>query len=369
MQHIKLGEREKLMFIKSKFKDYEVVFEDNIQFFLQLIQTKDAEFVVDRKVYELYKQQLGAVSKESLILIEASEENKTIETALNICEKISVLPAKRNVTLISIGGGIIQDITGFVANIMYRGIHWIFVPTTLLAACDSCIGGKTSLNYKKFKNLLGTFYPPDKIHICPQMFQTLSDRDFKSGLGEVIKFNIMAGEKGLEDIEANVESLLSRDPAIINRFVEKSLLFKKSFIEIDEFDRGERIKLNFAHTFGHAIEVITEYVIPHGTAVAIGMIMANYIAYNRNWLPLDVKNRSEQVLLKVIDINVSLLEKPFGKYIEVIRKDKKQIGDSLTAVLISKYGEAGELTIVHDVSQKEIQDAIKYFINLYKEMS
>ncbi len=356
------------MFVKSKFKDYEVVFENDIHFFSELIQTKDAEFVVDKKVYELYEAQLSAIPKESLVLIEASEENKIIDTALNICEKITAIPAKRNATLISIGGGIIQDITGFVANIMYRGIHWIFVPTTLLAACDSCIGGKTSLNYKKFKNLLGTFYPPDKIHICPQMFQTLSDRDFKSGLGEVIKFNIMAGENGLEDIEANVESLLSRDPAIINRFVEKSLSFKKSFIEIDEFDRGERIKLNFAHTFGHAIEVITEYVIPHGTAVAIGMIMANHIAYNRNWLQADVKNRSEQVLLKVIDIDVSLLEKPLEKYMEAIRKDKKQVGDSLTAVLISKYGEVGELTVVHDVSQKEIQDAIVYFINLYKEM-
>ena len=356
------------MFVRSKFKDYEVVFENDIHFFSELIQTKDAEFVVDKKVYELYEAQLSVIPKESLVLIEASEENKIIDTALNICEKITAIPAKRNATLISIGGGIIQDITGFVANIMYRGIHWIFVPTTLLAACDSCIGGKTSLNYKKFKNLLGTFYPPDKIHICSQMFQTLSDRDFKSGLGEVIKFNIMAGENGLEDIEANVESLLSRNPAIINRFVEKSLSFKKGFIEIDEFDRGERIKLNFAHTFGHAIEVITEYVIPHGTAVAIGMIMANHIAYNRNWLQSDVKNRSEQVLLKVIDIDVSLLEKPLEKYMEAIRKDKKQVGDSLTAVLISKYGEVGELTVVHDVSQKEIQDAIVYFINLYKEM-
>ena len=96
--------------------------------------------------------------------------------------------------------------------------------------------------------------------------------------------------------------------------------------------------------------------------------MANHIAYNRNWLQADVKNRSEQVLLKVIDIDVSLLEKPLEKYMEAIRKDKKQVGDSLTAVLISKYGEVGELTVVHDVSQKEIQDAIVYFINLYKEM-
>ena len=104
------------MFVRSKFKDYEVVFENDIHFFSELIQTKDAEFVVDKKVYELYEAQLSAIPKESLVLIEASEENKIIDTALNICEKITAIPAKRNATLISIGGGIIQDITGFVAK-------------------------------------------------------------------------------------------------------------------------------------------------------------------------------------------------------------------------------------------------------------
>ena len=356
------------MQIKSRFKEYEVIFENGTDFFQQLSQVSNAEYVIDKRVYELYDKQFANISKESLILIEANEQNKVIETALKICEKITAIPAKRNATLISIGGGIIQDITGFVANITYRGIHWIFVPTTLLAACDSCIGGKTSLNYKKYKNLLGTFFPPDKIYICPQMFQTLTEKDFESGLGEVVKFNIMAGEEGLNDIERHIESLLERKPQTINRFVEKSLLFKKEFIEIDEFDQGERIKLNFAHTFGHAIEVITEYVIPHGTAVAVGMIMANYISNKRQWLSDSVMKRSEDVLLKVIKINVTLLEKPIEKYMEAIHKDKKQVGNSLTAVLISNYGKVGELSVVHDVTQQEIKDAIEYFIKIYRGM-
>ena len=298
--------------------------------------------------------------------MEATEENKRLDTALAICEKITEIPAKRNATLVSIGGGIIQDITGFVANITYRGINWVFVPTTLLAACDSCIGGKTSLNYKKFKNLLGTFYPPDEIHICSQMFQTLTERDFKSGLGEVVKFNIMAGEDGLANIESNIGDLLERKPETINRFIETSLSFKKKFIEEDEFDKGERIKLNFAHTFGHAIEVITEYEIPHGTAVAMGMIMANYISSERGLLNDDIVSRSEDVLLKVIDIDVKLLDKPFEDYMKAMRKDKKQVGDSLTAVLISRYGKNGELSVVHDVTEKEVMDAIDYFKRIYQ---
>lgn len=356
------------MNIQSKLKKYEVVFEQNMNFFAELVKMGDAEFIVDKNVFDLYNVVFSDIPQETIMVIEATEENKVLDTALKICEKITEIPAKRNATIVSVGGGIIQDITGFVANIMYRGIKWIFVPTTLLAACDSCIGGKTSLNYKKFKNLLGTFYPPDKIHICPQMFQTLSDRDFKSGLGEVVKFNIMAGEKGLADMEINIEHMLAKDPQIVNMFIERSLSFKKTFIEIDEFDRGVRIKLNFAHTFGHAIEVITDYAIPHGTAVAIGMIMANNISSNRNLLSNDIVKRCEAVLLRIIEIDVELLNRPFEAYLQAIRKDKKQVGESLTAVLITKYGESCELSVVHDISQREISDAVKYFVSIYKEM-
>ena len=238
------------MIIHSKFKDYEVHMESNFDFLRELSQTPNAEFVIDEKVYGLYKTYFKEIPEERLFLVEATEEHKVIETALAICEKMTEIPAKRNAHLVSVGGGIIQDITGFVANVLYRGIPWTFVPTTLLASCDSCIGGKTSLNYKKYKNLLGTFYPPDALHICPGFFQTLSERDFESGLGEVVKFNIMAGEHGLKNIEDNIDRLLARDEDCLKQFVYSSLEFKKGFIEVDEFDRGERIKLNFAHTFG-----------------------------------------------------------------------------------------------------------------------
>lgn len=355
------------MIIKSRLKEYKVIFEQNEEFIQRLANTENAQFVVDKKVYDLYGKYMKDIPEERLYLLEAVEENKVIETALNICEEIIDIPAKRNATIISIGGGIIQDITGFVANIMYRGINWIFVPTTLLSACDSCIGGKTSLNYKKYKNLLGTFYPPDEIHICSHLFQTLSDKDFKSGLGEVVKFNIMDGYQGLQKIEENMERLLEKDPEVINVFVKTSLNFKKKFIEQDEFDRGERVKLNFAHTFGHAIEVITQYEIPHGTAVAAGMIMANYISFARGLIQEDIVKRSEHLLLKVIDINIELLERPLEEYLQAIRKDKKQTGNSCTAVLITNYNSGAELQVVHDVTQNEIKEAIEHFKQIYRK--
>lgn len=354
------------MIIKSNIKDYEVFFEKDKNFIEDLASKENTQYVIDQKVYTLYMNLFSNIPKDRLIIIEATEEKKVLDTALDICEKITEIPAKRNATLVSIGGGIIQDITGFVANIIYRGIKWIFIPTTLLAACDSCIGGKTSLNYKKYKNLLGTFFPPNEIHIFPEFFKTLTEKDYKSGLGEVVKFNIMSGIEGLDSIENYIDVLLQRDEKIIIQFVENSLFFKKKFIELDEFDRGERIKLNFAHTFGHAIEVVTKYEIPHGTAVAIGMIMANYISYNRGYISETIINRSEKVLLKVITIDVNLLIKPLELYIDAIRKDKKQINESLTAVLITKYSSYGELSVMHDITIAEIDAAIHYFINLYE---
>ena len=362
----KLFRKDNKVKIQSKFKVYDVVFEDDKRFLKELVEKPNSEVVIDKNVYELYNDCFKTIQLERLFVVEATEENKVVETALEICEKITEIPAKRNATLISIGGGIIQDITGFVANITYRGINWIFVPTTLLAACDSCIGGKTSLNYKKYKNLLGSFYPPDEIHICSEMFQTLTERDFKSGLGEVVKFNIMAGSDGLENIEKNISNLLERKPQVIDQFVHSSLSFKKNFIEVDEFDQGERIKLNFAHTFGHAIEVVTGYEIPHGTAVAIGMIMANSISEKRGLISSEIVRRSEKILLDVIDIDSELLDKPLEDYMKAIRKDKKQVSESLTAVLISDYGKKGELSVVHDISAKEIESAINYFKQLYR---
>jgi len=354
----------KSMVIHSCFKEYEVRMEQDFSFLEKLILTENTEFVIDSRVYRLYQGLFAGIPEDRLILVEAREENKVIETALTICEQMTKIPAKRAAHLVSVGGGIIQDITGFVANILYRGIAWNFVPTTLLSACDSCIGGKTSLNYDKYKNLLGTFYPPDMVHICPAFFKTLSEADFKSGLGEVVKFGIIAGPEGMKTIEADIGRLLSREEAALTEAVKNSLAFKKKFIEADEFDRGERIKLNFAHTFGHAIETVTGYRIPHGTAVAIGMIMADRVAVKRGMLSEETASRSEKVLLQVIRTAEDLSVYPADSFIDAMRKDKKQTGDSLTAVLINE--KAGDLEIVHDLGKEEAADAFVYFNRLYQ---
>lgn len=351
------------MNIASKIKDYTVIFEKKLDFLQDLLKIPFSQIVIDKKIYELYREHFQQIKGENLFLIEAVEENKTIETALGICEKMTAIPAKRNATLISIGGGIIQDITGFAANILYRGIRWIFVPTTLLAQCDSCIGGKTSLNYHCYKNLLGTFYPPDEIYICPRFVNTLTQADFESGMGEVIKFNLMRGREGFAHITDQMTQLMERDGDAIENVIRYSLSFKKPFIERDEFDRGERLKLNFAHTFGHAVETVTQYKIPHGTAVAIGMIMANSIAVKRGILKAQTAKEYEALLMKVIHINSELMNRPVEEYLKAMKKDKKQRNQLLTIVLMTD--QAGKLQIVHDATDEEAAEAFEYFKKIY----
>ena len=350
------------MLIKSSSKNYFVSISTSFGDFLD-IEIDDSTFVVvDSVVYELYKTLFSKIPMNKMYVFVATEDNKVIDQALNICEKLTALNSKRNTHLISIGGGITQDVTGFVANVLYRGIKWTFYPTTLLAACDSCIGGKTSLNYKKYKNLLGTFYPPNNIVICTPFFKTLSQKDYLSGLGEIVKFGIMRGNDGLARIEKCIFDLLTRDDKELLKVVKDSLSFKKVFIEDDEFDKGSRIKLNFAHTFGHAFETVTNYAIPHGTAVAMGVIVANKISLNRKWISNDFAVRAENVLKQIIFIDKSLLNIPFSNLLSAIKKDKKQVDDNLTAVLYSE--EKNDLKIVHDLSISEVQDAISYMLSI-----
>lgn len=354
------------MIIQSYAKDYKVEIYKDFSFLGDLFALPDSFFVLDEVVYRLYREQIFQCFeqelKEHFCLIRAEESNKTIETALSVCEKISDLRAKRNAVLVSIGGGIIQDITGFAANVLYRGIQWRFVPTTLLAACDSCIGGKTSLNYKEYKNILGTFYAPDQIYICPSFFKSLSEKDFESGLGEVVKFNIMAGEEGIALLEQDIDRLLLKDNELLEKFVLRSLGFKKSFIEKDEFDRGARIQLNFAHTFGHAFETVSHYAIPHGTAVAMGVIAANRISLKRGWISRELVRRMEALLLKIIHVDWKCLGADMGAIINAMHKDKKQIGNSLTTVLMKEDNR--ELCIVHNTTEAEILEAVEYLAAL-----
>ena len=345
------------MEIKSRFKIYTVNFVENLAGIHSLAKSQETFFVFDAHVYELYKSELPKIPTNRLYLLEALESNKNMSTVLDICEQMTTMAAKRNTHLVSVGGGIVQDITGFVANCLYRGIKWTFYPSTLLAACDSCIGGKSSLNYKGFKNLLGSFYPPDEIYIYPQFFSTLSNKDYCSGLGEVVKFNVIAGGSRFDHLEQDIDDILMHDYKKLVSYVHTSLEFKKNFIEEDEFDRGIRILLNFAHTFGHALESVSSYAVPHGSAVAIGMMIANNISFQRGFLEKEYTNRIAHVCKKILgNIVIKSDWMNIDDWIAAIRKDKKQTSESINAVLIKKDK---KLALFKDIEKNEIEKAIK----------
>lgn len=352
------------MKIKSAFKEYSVDFCRDLSLLQDLAAAKDTFFVLDRTVYEIYKDRLPDLPKERFFLLEAVEEKKDMAAMLAICERMTEMSAKRNSHLVSLGGGITQDVTGFVATALYRGIRWTFFPTTLLAACDSCIGGKSSLNYKGFKNLLGSFYPPDEIFIYPEFFWSLSPRDYCSGLGEVVKFNVIAGAAGIDGMERDMEAILAHDYEKLLQYVRTSLDFKRGFIEEDEFDRGKRVLLNYAHTFGHAFESVSSYEIPHGSAVALGMMTANAVSVKRGFIEEAYAARIAALCMKIL-AHIPWREEWFAPagIIAAIHKDKKQTSERITAVLLN---EAHELSVYRDVEEEEIRQALACLLQYWR---
>lgn len=225
---------------------------------------------------EFFRPQLSEQPKP-VLYVTAEEPSKNLANITPIVEQLRRTGLTRNGAILAIGGGVIQDIACFVASVYMRGTRWIYVPTTLLGMVDSCIGGKSSINVGDFKNLVGTFYPPEKIIIPPSVTATLPPEHVAAGRAEAAKICFAHGEDSFRrylDLDADRAS--DAGPLIAH-----SLAAKKWFIEVDEFDRAERLLLNFGHSFGHALESCTAYALPHGVAVGIGCLAAVNLSCGR----------------------------------------------------------------------------------------
>ena len=340
--------------IHSNLKDYTVSFEENNAFIKELSEVDNAVFVVDEKVFSLYQNSLlNCLPKDRIIIQNANENAKTIDTVCDVWEKIMAFAPRKNMTLVSIGGGIIQDITGFVASTLYRGIKWIFVPTTLLAMTDSCIGAKTSLNFKKYKNLVGTFYSPSHIHIYPGFINSLSRLDYYSGVGEMAKLHLMNGREYTDIFRGFLQDIENRNFDVLLKCLKNSLEIKKSYIENDEFDTGRRNLLNYGHCFGHAIESSTDFSIPHGQAVVLGMILANREAVNQGVLSADNAIYIEENILKPILV-ADVPEINIDATVAAMRQDKKNIGQGLALIMLNNDFQCIKITDMTEQQAKEV---------------
>lgn len=335
-----------IMTVSSSIRDYQVAFVETMDFISEFESAKDRYYVIDKKVWDLYGTSFKSLDTESALILPISEEAKCLETVKIVYDALMKCSAKRNMTLISVGGGIIQDITGFVASTLYRGINWIYVPTTLLAQADSCIGSKTSLNYQGYKNLIGTFFPPAKIYINTAFLTTLESEDFYSGLGEVIKLYMMGGESSTTTFIKEIHKITQRDRSALTKAIREVLQIKLQYIQEDEFDTGRRNLLNFGHCLGHAVESTTDFAIPHGQAVLMGILFANIVAKNRGLLS---RNRYEFLNRELIRENICVKQANFifntDQIFEAMKKDKKRVGEGLALIMM-----------LEDYSMKKTQD-------------
>jgi len=323
--------------VKSTVHDYEVLFVDDSKQILVREMKEGDVVIIDNKVRVLYPDILNGISQKNVVVgIDADERQKSYQGLIPIIEKLIAGGFRRNHRLIGIGGGITQDITAFISSIMYRGVSWLFFPTTLLAQGDSCIGSKTSINFGEYKNQVGGFYPPNEIYIDLNFLDTLSKSELQSGLGEMSHYFVVAGEGDFKRFKREYP-LAKQDKNILSGLVTRSLEIKKSYIEIDEFDRNKRQIFNYGHSFGHAIETLTNYEMPHGIAVSYGMDMANFVSVRMNFLSEKIRQEIRELLEQVWEGYV-ISDLSIEKLANALSKDKKNIGKELRLILCKGYG-------------------------------
>jgi 3-dehydroquinate synthase len=326
------------LFIRSGQGDYSVEFHKQLDLLVQKIQEiPNSVLLIDRQVANLYSGALTRLlEKMPSHLIDANEDEKTLAGVTRVLNFLQETNSVKQTRVIAIGGGIIQDIASFSSHIYYRGAKWVFVPTTLLAMSDSCIGAKCGINFNTFKNQLGVFHSPSAVYICLPFLDTLTDTDIRSGYGEILKLMLTGSGELFQQLKKAFVRSGFRNPQL-TELIYQSLKVKKQIIEEDEYEKDLRRILNFGHTFGHSLESITQHEIPHGLAVAWGVDIANFIAMRRGML----SEREFHFIHEVIEkhfrfplshkISVSAL-------IQAARRDKKVADGKLTLILMEQPG-------------------------------
>jgi shikimate kinase/3-dehydroquinate synthase len=295
------------------------------------------------KILQDYLKPLSIPIKN--IIVEAGEGAKSFANLQNVMEQILEYGVDRNSLIIAFGGGVIGDLSGFIASILLRGIDFIQVPTTLLAMVDSSVGGKTAINSKFGKNLVGSFYQP-KVVLCDLNFlQTLSKRDFISGYAEIVKYGLIKDNKFFLYLEQNLDKILNRDIKILQNIIVKSCKIKAEIVGLDEREGGVRAILNFGHTFGHTFETEAGYsdLLLHGEAVAIGMVMAIKMSIELKMLE---GSNLFVVLNHLKKSGLPISPNSIKKSWDIMRltshlyRDKKVENGNLTFILLENIGKA-----------------------------
>ena len=309
------------------------------------IPARNAVIITDTTVRQLYGKDFPPFE---VIEIGSGEAIKNLNTVKGIYEKLLELEVDRSCFILGIGGGVVCDIAGFVASTYLRGLRFGLVPSTLLSQVDAGVGGKNGVNLGGYKNMVGTFNQPQFVICDTDLLKTLPQREILSGLAEIVKHAAIGNENLFSYLEENWGKALRLEPEVIEKLVYDSVVIKASIVNRDEKEKGERRKLNFGHTFGHAIEKASG--VSHGEAVSAGMVLASALSRRRGYLSAKDAARIEALLHR---LNLPTRFPGDSKILfDAIRKDKKRNGDNLNFVLVQGIGRA----VVEEIPLKALED-------------
>ncbi len=326
--------------------------------------SKKSLLVTDTNVEKIFAAEIKKILESAgleikLVTIPAGETSKSLSEAEKIFTAAIEYGLDRKSAIFALGGGVVGDLTGFVAAAYLRGVPFIQIPTTLLSQVDSSVGGKTAVNHKLGKNLIGAFYQPKAVFIDLDMLKTLPAREIKSGLGEIVKYGIIRDSKFFDYVENNAEKILRLENEVMENIIARSCEIKADVVSKDEKESGLRRILNFGHTMAHAIEEATNYSkYAHGEAVAIGMIGAAHISKNLNMIDEEIFKRI-QILIDKLGMVSRAEDCNVDEMFKAIFRDKKTINGKINWVLMNSIG---EVSIVGNVSDEIVKSAFNYII-------
>jgi 3-dehydroquinate synthase len=307
------------------------------------IEARDLLIVTNDRVAPLYLDRLRSSlqgKRTAAVILPDGEAHKTLETVGKVFDALAAERMNRDAAIIALGGGVVGDIAGFAAACYQRGIDYIQVPTTLLAQVDSSVGGKTGVNHPAGKNLIGAFHQPRCVIADPEVLQTLPEREYRSGLAEVVKYGLIRDPAFFAWLEAHPGELLSRDSGALSHAIRRSCELKAEIVGIDEREHGLRAILNLGHTFGHAIETATGYgTWLHGEAVSAGMVLAADLSVRLGWMSSQEYKRTV-ALLSRLELPVTAPKIGAARGLELMGMDKKVLAGKLRLVLMKSLGEA-----------------------------
>lgn len=286
----------------------------------------------------------------------AGEENKTLSVIENIYEYLIQNGFDRSDVLIALGGGVTGDMTGYAAATYLRGIRFVQIPTSLLSMVDSSIGGKTGVDFRGYKNMVGAFHQPSLVYVNTSVLSTLEKRQLSSGMGEIIKHGLIRNNSYFEWLTEHKDVVMNLHSEALLQMIYESQKIKKQVVEADPKEKGERAHLNFGHTIGHAIEKALDFKLLHGECVALGMVAAAYISYLRGDLSLDDLLLIERTIA-TYGLPVRFKGLDNAAIIDNCSHDKKKDGAAIKFILLKKLGMS---YITTDVTSLEMNNAINY---------